>query len=1362
MSRWKIHKLGFINFWLYDREEFRVEDGHFLLRGQNGAGKSITTQSFIPFVLDGNMRPERLDPFGTRDKKMDFYLLGDGEREESTGYLYLEFRKPDVERYLTIGIGLRAQKGKPIDFWGFCLRDGRRVGSGGLELFERVGAQMIPITKQKLRNLIGSKDDFADSQQKYKQMVNDRIFGFRDIKQYDQLVSLLIKVRTPKLSKDSFRPTELKRILNDSLQVLTDEDLSAMVSTMERMDDLEDTLKGYRDAVRDTEIILREYGRYNRYMLGMKGRAWLDGLGTATKCRRTMEETERVLQEAEGNLEEQVRVAEDARLRQEQAAARQAALGEDDLSAKRMQMTEKENNGRELEGQIDQGNRTLAGLRDRIRDGETKLRGQEQEAQDIRLSIRLASGRLEKENGQVRMEEEHVRLTEQLSQRVEEAEISPVRAAAQRRREQIDVVLRVLWKLEDATRAYEQACKEYDQASTALTEAQSRQRDAAEQEQRERDTLLETFLRRQSECQELLFPEEEVQAIRRDITLYRSSADWGAIRERIDNCYQACLRDRTREQLQAVNRLEEQIKAVRETKKELDQIRRQPDPVPPRRPQTEAARQELIRRKIPHAALYEVVDFARDLEQEKRDLLEAQLRDTGLLDALIVPRSSWDDVQDLLVLYPDRFLVPSGPAKDPLTDLIPAGDPAFRFMTSACLRSISRSDLKADTAILPDGRYRIGVIQGRSKAEGPASYIGAAARRAARERMIRELQEKLAALEQVREELEREVEALKNRLIRLGAERDQMPNAIALDRALEKLREETRALTEAEVRLEDCREKERQAKQTEARLQQDVRDRSVGLPYGRTVEEYEIARDAVGTYLELLNSMEKDLLALNYTLSAMEVTETAILQDRDQADSQKKLCERYAQQLEVVKEGIRALQEYLDRPENRARAEELKELANEIRTQRDREVEAEKQKSSLETEIRNRQERLESDRASLEKASQEEQTLRQYFQEELGLGFVESDPAATLEQTARDAFNRVPAMDRNRTAEQLGETLLKSFQDHNTNLMHYHPRSGLCFDAPAKMGQLRQRQVITLQRDGRDLSLYDFLDMMKSLVAEHEVLLEQSDRELFENILTETVSHKLRSRIEESQQWTRNMTALMATLSTSMGLTFRLEWRPKKAESEEEMDTAQLVTLLNKDKALLRPEDSAMVSNHFRQKVRTARQRALESGDPINYGDLIRGTLDYRTWYEFRLSYQRSGEVWKELTDRVFNRFSGGEKAMTMYVPLFASVSAQYQKGGEECPLLLALDEAFAGVDDRNIGAMFELVGTLDFDYVMNSQALWGCYDSVHSLDIAELHRPANASVVTILRYHWDGVRRRMLEDESAVALTETDDESGQ
>ena len=97
MEQWKMHRLGFRNFWLYGNEDFRAESGHLLLRGSNASGKSITTQSFIPFILDGNRSPERLDPFGSRDRRMEYYLLGDNEREESTGYLFLEFKKQGLD-----------------------------------------------------------------------------------------------------------------------------------------------------------------------------------------------------------------------------------------------------------------------------------------------------------------------------------------------------------------------------------------------------------------------------------------------------------------------------------------------------------------------------------------------------------------------------------------------------------------------------------------------------------------------------------------------------------------------------------------------------------------------------------------------------------------------------------------------------------------------------------------------------------------------------------------------------------------------------------------------------------------------------------------------------------------------------------------------------------------------------------------------------------------------------------------------------------------------------------------------------------------------------------------------------------------
>ena len=84
-SRWQANKIGLINFWYYDEQEFPFVKGRMLLRGSNGSGKSVTMQSVVPLLLDGNMSPERLDPFGSRDRKMSSYLLEENDgREERT------------------------------------------------------------------------------------------------------------------------------------------------------------------------------------------------------------------------------------------------------------------------------------------------------------------------------------------------------------------------------------------------------------------------------------------------------------------------------------------------------------------------------------------------------------------------------------------------------------------------------------------------------------------------------------------------------------------------------------------------------------------------------------------------------------------------------------------------------------------------------------------------------------------------------------------------------------------------------------------------------------------------------------------------------------------------------------------------------------------------------------------------------------------------------------------------------------------------------------------------------------------------------------------------------------------------------
>jgi hypothetical protein len=260
-----MNRIGLLDFWYYDDQEFYFLDGKMLLRGSNGSGKSVTMQSFIPLLLDGNMRPERLDPFGSRARKMENYLLEDGDgREERTGYLYMEFKRKDVENYLTIGIGLRARRGKKLDPWYFCITDGRRIGKD-IYLYKDV-KEKIAYSKMELRNRIGNGGRMFDSQKDYAAYVNQTLFGFETMDEYREMLELLIQLRTPKLSKD-FKPTVINDILGSSLQTLSEDDLRPMSEAIENMDGLKTNLDNLKESLEAAKQIEKVYDQYNQIVL---------------------------------------------------------------------------------------------------------------------------------------------------------------------------------------------------------------------------------------------------------------------------------------------------------------------------------------------------------------------------------------------------------------------------------------------------------------------------------------------------------------------------------------------------------------------------------------------------------------------------------------------------------------------------------------------------------------------------------------------------------------------------------------------------------------------------------------------------------------------------------------------------------------------------------------------------------------------------------------------------------------------------------------------------------------------------------------------------------------------------------------
>src|SRR5690625_4802453 len=170
---------------------------------------------------------------------------------------------------MTTGIRLQARRNKTMNSWYFVITDNRRIGKD-LFLYEheyQAGEkQQIPLSRVQLENRIGDGGHVVRTQGDYMKLVNKYIFGFETMDAYEDLIKLLMQLRSPKLSKD-FRPTVIYEILEAALPPLTDEDLRHLSDTIEHMDQTKQQIEQLEREHEALTKLVKQYHLYNEYRL---------------------------------------------------------------------------------------------------------------------------------------------------------------------------------------------------------------------------------------------------------------------------------------------------------------------------------------------------------------------------------------------------------------------------------------------------------------------------------------------------------------------------------------------------------------------------------------------------------------------------------------------------------------------------------------------------------------------------------------------------------------------------------------------------------------------------------------------------------------------------------------------------------------------------------------------------------------------------------------------------------------------------------------------------------------------------------------------------------------------------------------
>lgn len=1347
MNRFRITKIGLLNFWLYDEEEYDFYGGKLILRGTNGSGKSVTMQSFIPLILDGNKSPDRLDPFGSKERKIEDYIIGDSEsiqKEEATSYLYMETYNEEQNKYITIGLGFRGRKGKPVESWGFSLKDGKRVGKD-FYLYKDP-ANKIPLSKNELKSRLGTINEFTDTTKDYKAMVNRLLFGFTNLDIYDEFIKLLLQLRSNKLSKD-YKPTNLINVLNTVLQPLSEEDLRPLSEAIEQMNKTKEQVETLEKNSKSLKDFLRVYRNYNEIILLTKARNYQkqkdEYLGLNKNIDNLLQEINTFKESYNKKNIRYNKVVEDIELNNET----KKQLDNNDLKQKIESLSSINENIKSLEKKlkeieitIDNNEKDKLDINNKVSKIESEIYKFKKEIEEICVDLKSLSDDS--------YFDEIIFFADELIENIEkEVSFDSIFMSLNRYKEKINIIKNLLEEEQKIILESESTRVEFEKLSSAYKNIE---KDINSLERNLKESIMaweEDFINKVNNNSYLKLHDSIKKQIF-DLMNDYSTANFDKVKEIYANTASDLINEVIKNNLKLESKKELKQKELYKFEEDYRHLEESKDLELP--PLNEESDKILEKNNIESIPLYKCIEFKDGISEKVKDSIESSLLDLNILNAKIIKET---DIHKLTNLNTELlYLTKSTKKKNNLLKYFNIKLDNNTAIKEDYVRDILESisiDNGDAVCIKENGISKVDILNSIADKNYKQAFIGYLKRIELKESKLKELSNKIDELSKEISSIDNLITSGNEKITTIKLESSNLPSNNNINNILDKLKELNISLTWNDQRQKEIEKELLVIDEKLKTIKDKINENKQGIYIPLNLESYKEVALHLISISELLQNLK---ITHNNYLSKIELNTTFkerltdIINNIEYLEADRGEKER---SLKINIQNRDAINELLETKEYKDQKEKLLEVEqNLIKLSKEKE-ELIKEVSRLETDISYKESHLEELSLNITSLEKKLNAYREIFLREYKLNYVYEDDISDV-----DAAVKIVIKDgKERKEVSLNDALnnfYSSYNHYRLELNDYSLRNITLFndydvedETLKKIYDSNVRVDVTSMYQGIKLNLIELSKRLDNDIEENKDLISRQDRHLFEDILLNTVGEKIRNRINSSNEWVTKINSIMSKMQENSALSFRLVWKSISAGSEGEIDTKELVKILKMDPKLLKDSDADKLTNHFRSKIRKAEE--LYQDSYISFYKIIEEVLDYRTWFTFELMYKRKGMNEKELTDKTFSKFSGGERAKSMYIPLFASVYAKLNLAREDALRIIALDEAFAGVDEDNIREMFGILKYLDLDFIINSQVLWGDYDTIDDLSICELIRPQNSSVVTVERYRWNGKYKEII-----------------